>query len=107
MKKLYTNENRFLVWNAKNILEDAGFSCTIRNEFASSGVGDLSPIDSWPELWCVNDWDYDRAQNLLMQVFTSNCSAQPWKCRSCLEANEPAFELCWNCGQDSGESPLV
>ena len=25
-----------------------------------------------------------------------------WKCKKCNEENEDSFEICWNCGQDSG-----
>ncbi len=25
-----------------------------------------------------------------------------WTCKNCNEENEDSFEICWNCGQDSG-----
>ncbi len=25
-----------------------------------------------------------------------------WTCKKCKEENEDSFEICWNCGQDSG-----
>lgn len=47
MKLIYTNENRFLVSNMKNIVENAGIEVTLKNEFAFGGVGDLSPFECW------------------------------------------------------------
>ncbi len=55
MKLIYTNENTFLVNNIKNILENNGFTVTIKNEYVSGAAGDLAPFDTWLELWLIND----------------------------------------------------
>lgn len=97
MKKVYTNENRFLVGNARNILEAEGIEVTLRNEHASSAMGELSPIDTWMELWVVDEGDYDRACNIL-DTALSETTAPEWACDSCGEMNDASFELCWQCG---------
>ena len=51
MRLLYTNENRLIVSNAKNIVEDAGIDVVLRNEFAVGGMGELAVFDTWLELW--------------------------------------------------------
>ncbi|HBY87015.1 MAG TPA: hypothetical protein DEO86_14205, partial [Colwellia sp.] len=38
MKLIYTNENTFLVNNAKNILENQNIEVTLKNEFASGAA---------------------------------------------------------------------
>lgn len=55
MKKVFTHENRLIVFNLKNLLQEQGIECLVKNEFASGGVGDLSPFETWPELWVLND----------------------------------------------------
>ena len=30
-----------------------------------------------------------------------------WTCKKCKEENEDSFEICWNCGQDSGITQLI
>ena len=97
MKKVYTNENRFLVGNARNLLEAEGIEVVLRNEHASSAMGELSPIDTWMELWVVEDRDYDRACAVL-DAALSDASAPGWQCPGCGEANDASFELCWQCG---------
>lgn len=100
MKLLYTNENRFLVSNAKNIVENAGVAVILRNEYAGGAVGEIPPFDAWMELWVVNDADYERA----MQVIGSSLSpdyAMDWVCNSCGERNAAAFEWCWNCRNEN------
>ena len=41
MRMIYTNENRLLVGNAKNILEAHGIEVFLKKEFAQSAVGDI------------------------------------------------------------------
>ena len=51
-----------IIFNLKNVLEDAGIDVVIMNEFASSGAGDLATFDTWPELWVGNDSQFEQAQ---------------------------------------------
>jgi len=34
MKKLYTHENRMIIFNLKNVLEGEGIDCSVINEYA-------------------------------------------------------------------------
>lgn len=105
MRLLYTNENRLLVANVRNILEAAGIEVVLKNEFAAGGVGELSPFEAWPELWVANDGDYERAARLL-DTSLSASNAPPWRCVKCGESNDPSFEMCWQCGHDRpGSAP--
>lgn len=100
MKKVYTHENRFLVWNAKHLLEEAGIACSVRNEYSSGGVGDLSPFETWPELW-VDDASAERALALIAGLLERQQeSGDEWRCPQCGEMNDSSFELCWKCGHD-------
>ena len=99
MKKVYTHENRMLVWNLKNILEDARIECHIKNEFLAGGVGELVPTESWPELWVVNDDDFLRAMEFVnKQIDAQGHDQVDWRCPHCDEENGSNFEVCWKCG---------
>lgn len=96
MKKLVTKENPFILANIREILEQSDIRCTIKNEFASSGSGELPHFDLWPELWVLEDRDFERAQKILMEI-TDNSQDNEWRCTFCKEKNAESFEYCWNC----------
>ncbi len=56
--------------------------------------------DTWPQLWVVNDLDYDRAKQLIEGAALEE-SPPGWRCRKCGEYNEGQFAACWNCGAAS------
>lgn len=96
MKLIYTSENRFLVGNAKNIVENAGIEVILKNQYISGGVGELSPLDTWPELWVVHDSDYEKASRLLEDTLNPG-DTKEWRCGHCGEINAGSFEYCWKC----------
>ncbi len=53
-------------------------------------------VETWPQLWVVNDLDFDRATQLITSVESESPSA-PWRCKNCGEENEGQFAACWNC----------
>ncbi len=95
MKLVYTNENRFLVFNVQNILQNAGIKNALKNEFIGGGAGDLSPFDTWLELWVEKDADYKRAMELINDLEKPN--SFEWTCSKCNERNSASFEICWQC----------
>lgn len=97
MQLLYTNENRYLVLNIKNLLENAGIAVVLRNEFAGGAAGLLAPNETWLELWLVNDVDADTAWDIIAEA--TEPTTGEWQCRQCGEKNDPSFELCWQCQQ--------
>jgi len=98
MKLVYTNENRFLVFNARNILQLENIDVMLKNEFIGAAAGDLSPFDTWMELW-VEDEFYAKAKKLLLSL-TENSASTEWTCPACGEVNGASFEICWNCKKD-------
>jgi hypothetical protein len=71
----------------------------LKNEFAGGGSGELAPLDTWVELWIVNDADYDQAMSIIGNFQASGTKAT-WLCRSCGEENFGSFEFCWNCQKE-------
>ena len=98
MKKLFTHENRIILFNIRNLLREAGIETVLRNEFAGGGIGDLPAFDTWPELWVEDDADFDRAQAILQEI-EGETPGSDWYCRGCQEVNHASFQLCWKCGR--------
>ena len=96
MKLIYSNENTFLVNNAKNILENQNIEVTLKNEFASGAAGVLAPIDTWVELWIINDIDEEKAETILAQALKQQ-GEHDWFCQQCQEQNDASFDSCWQC----------
>jgi hypothetical protein len=98
MKKLTSSESLVTINHYKNLLESEGIPCQIRNEFLGGIAGEMPLQEIWPELWVVNDIDYDRAKQLLDSAIVDESPHVNWTCRNCGEENEGQFAACWNCG---------
>ncbi len=96
MHLLYTHPNILLVENAKNLVENQGVPVIMQNQYASGAIGELAPINAWPELWVEQKHHFRRAQQILEEVFAKESGAD-WQCGSCQEMNSGAFEFCWQC----------
>ena len=98
MKKLTSSESLITINHFKNLLESEGIPSRIKNEHLGSIVGEMPFIEVWPELWVINDLDYDLAKQLIGAAISDESPQRPWKCRKCGEDNEGQFAACWNCG---------
>jgi hypothetical protein len=98
MKKLTSSESLVTINHFKNVLESEGIPCQIRNEFLGGIAGEMPLQEIWPELWIINDIDYDRAKQLIDAAIGDESPHDNWKCRQCGEENEGQFAACWNCG---------
>lgn len=101
MKKLTSSESLVTIHHWKNLLESEGIACKLRNEHLGSVMGEVPFIEVWPQLWIVNDLDYDRAKQLLSADAELESPTTPWTCRYCGEINEGQFAACWNCTKPS------
>ena len=81
------------------MLEDEGFGVLLKNAFLGGGAGELPPTDVWPELWVLDDADYDRAMARVQELLAEQTEPAPdWTCPRCGEVIEGQFAQCWNCG---------
>ncbi len=97
MKKLTSADSLITINHFKNLLEAEGIRCQIRNEHLGSIMGEMPFVETWPELWVLNDLDFDRATQLITDADKESPRAS-WRCRKCGEENEGQFAACWNCG---------
>ncbi len=100
MKLIYTNENRIMVLNVKNVLMSHGLDVVLNNEFASSASGGLAPFDTWPEVWLLNNDDFDKAKKVIDSI-TLESNLDNWHCKNCQEENNQSFDFCWNCDAEN------
>jgi len=101
MKRVYAHDNYFFVFNIRNILENNGIRCEVRNDIMSSAAGEVPPIEVWPEVWVLHEADYEIAEQLIKENLIGDPAATSWFCQKCGETNAPAFELCWKCGEEA------
>ena len=99
MKLVYTHPSNIAVAQARNALDLAGIESTLRNEYASGALGELAPIDTWPELWVVRDRDFERAR-LVLQNARAELDAADWHCDACQMNSPDTFDFCWHCGKE-------
>lgn len=105
MKRLASHESIAYLGHLKNLLEQSGIGCFIKNEQLSGGLGEIPFLECLPELWVVRDEQLSEAQSLLEDLKRSSPSAPAWRCAACGETNEGQFAACWNCGRaDDGET---
>lgn len=96
MKLVYTHPSSVAVAQARNALVQAGIQCVLRNEYAAGAMGELAPIDVWPELWVLRDRDFERASLVLAQS-RAEIDEADWRCTQCGRHSPATFEVCWHC----------
>ena len=103
MKKLTSADSIVTINHYKNLLESEGIPCEVRNEHLGSILGEMPFPEVWPQIWVINDLDFDRAKQLIDDdIAAVESPSDPWKCRKCGEENEGQFSACWNCGTSIG-----
>ncbi len=100
MKKLTSSPSLITINHFKNVLESEGIESRIKNEHLGSIVGEIPFVEVWPELWVINDLDYDRATQLISAAISDESPQESWRCRKCGEENEGQFAACWSCGAE-------
>jgi rubrerythrin len=101
MIKLFVSQSLIEVETRKEVLEQAGILCTVKNQQGSSLAGEVPFAEVFPELWVIHDEDYPKAKELL-EEWTKGATAggSSWTCTRCGEHHTGKFSTCWKCGQD-------
>lgn len=103
MRRVFRSEFLAEVGHCRNLLEQAGIRCVIRNDKLSGGLGEIPFLECLPELWVLDDSDFDAARALIEDQNSMPSSARAWRCERCRESNEPQFAVCWQCGHAAPE----
>ena len=107
MKRVYRSHDSLLVGSLRALLEEAGVRCLVKNEHLLGAAGDLPPLETWPELWVIDEADLERARRLLEALLERRVEGEPWWCPRCGERLEPQFTACWRCEAPAPDSMLA
>jgi hypothetical protein len=98
MRKIYEHIDHSRVGLYQSILESAGIRTHLKNVGASIGMGEIPFTQLFPELWVVEDSDYDHAIAILKPYHEHGFPVDSdWQCPGCGEGVDGAFGECWNC----------
>ena len=98
MQPLYSSLNLLEVYHLKNLLEAEGIRCQLRNELLSRLAGEIPFTECAPQLWLLDERDFERARRVVTDFGRAAVPAPPWKCPDCGESLEGQFSACWHCG---------
>lgn len=101
MKKLYVSQSLIDVESRKELLDQAEIPCTIKNQRSAMLGGEVPFVEVFPELWVLQDDDFEQAQNLLKDWEEAPpLDNTAWTCASCGENHQREFTTCWKCSQE-------
>ena len=108
MKRIHTLHDPLLAGYLAQVIEQAGIRCVIRNQHLLGGIGDLPPIEAWPEIWVVRDEDVAAARELIAALAPrEDTRAASWTCPACGERLEGQFTECWKCAAAPPPTPFT
>jgi len=103
MKKIHSGLDDLATGYVISMLEQTGIEFTVRNQYSSGALGELPATECWPEIWIINDEDYEASMEIVrMADGDVNDIAGTWLC-VCGERNEGQFASCWKCGSDRSD----
>ena len=98
MKKIYSAANLMEAHIMLDLLGHAGIQARLRNENAQGGLGEIPFTHAYPEVWVINDSDFERGKAVASNYDSSPIETGIVICPSCGEENPRNFQLCWHCG---------
>ncbi len=100
MRKVYSSQLVPMVGHLRNVLESHGIRCIVRNDYLAGAAGELPPSECWPELWVMDDAQFEEAVAIVSAASLENLiePGARWTCKSCGEVLEGQFTDCWRCG---------
>ena len=97
LRKVHTAESILEIAHMRNLLEQAGIACHVRNERLGGVVGEIPFLECWPELWVLRNGDALQARGMIDTARAGVAPSPDWICRVCGERVEGQFDACWRC----------
>lgn len=98
MKKVAVGESLAEIGYLRNMLEQQGIACLLKNEQLAGALGEIPFLECQPELWVLDDAQAEQARRFIHDHEQVDTPGDAWHCPSCGESNEGQFSLCWQCG---------
>ncbi len=102
MKKVYVSDNPIEVGLIKGLLDSEGICCVVKNQNLSGALGEIPPLECWPEIWITSNEDLPRAAEIVTAAQSTPLVSENWNCE-CGEEIEGQFTSCWNCSKERVE----
>ena len=105
MIKVFEDFDITLVGYFQSVLAASGIETFLKNQFSTSGAGELPFVEVVPQLWVLDESAAERARTLIadLQASMQNIDATAWQCPQCGEPQEAAFTHCWKCSSARSE----
>jgi len=71
MKQLWTGNDPVKLAILRSELDAKGIRFSVRNECLRAAMGEIPPIETWPELWVEDDECFHLAQVILDDIESS------------------------------------
>lgn len=99
MIKVFEDFDISMVGHYQSVLESNDIATYMKNQFGTSGAGELPFVEVIPQLWILNEADEKRARALIEELHDPENAIQTeaWNCPNCATPQEAAFTHCWKC----------
>jgi len=99
MIKVFEDFDITRVGHYQSVLESNDIATFMKNQFGTSGAGELPFVEVIPQLWVLNEADVDRARALITELHKPDSQKQlhGWDCPGCGTPQEAVFTQCWKC----------
>ena len=100
MVKIHSSPERTSIYLIKNVLENHGIECIIKNDNLTGLSGEIPYTKVWVELWIIDDSKEIQAKELMNKTLNSSDEIQEksWICPECKTKVDGQFTDCWKCG---------
>ena len=111
MIKVFEDFDITLVGHYQSVLESNDIATFMKNQFGTSGAGELPFVEVIPQLFILNEADAERARALIKELDDpeNRVEQKKWQCPKCQTPQEAAFTHCWKCSTarpvDDGAKP--
>ena len=100
MQRVYSADNLITAGYIRSLLEACNIDCIIQNQNLAGAMGEIPPIECWPEVWIMHDDDLEDALAIIKSTSIHNHeNTIGWECK-CGEHLEGQFSSCWKCGTE-------
>lgn len=99
MIKVFENFDLSRVGQMQSLLEAHGIATFLKNQYASSVMGEVPFVEVCPQLFILDPSQQRRACQLIEAEQSGEKPGADWLCRHCRSEVEGHFSHCWNCGK--------
>ncbi|MED5618710.1 putative signal transducing protein [Ideonella sp. BN130291] len=96
MKRLAQAPNIAIATLWADMLTQAGIAANVQRLYTSSIAGEIPPDQALPEVWVLDETQFDAAQAQLREL--QHPPWRHWVCQQCHERIDGPFDQCWQCG---------